>query len=265
MEGLINIDMDVEAEGEAVGEVPQNMTSKLSGQIQNEPFSVYMKQTIEPGLVDPETGEKIPEMVIETFMNQEKMYMKLPEQEDWIVQDLPFSPEFWKQQQDIQSDPLKTAQLMKEMGILLNYGNDVTVNDKDYYVVNATLDMDKFKEGYQQLLQQVLQGMPQGEYEQKIIQEVFENALLDYSYTDLINKETLISDIIYFDAQLQINMEIPRDEEQDASALQKFNINMKMKGNFTITDLGAPFNAPDVSNAKKLEIAESETQSTPNN
>ena len=48
---------------------------------------------------------KIPEMVMETFMNQEKMYMKLPEQEDWLVQDLPFSPEFWKQQQDIQSDP----------------------------------------------------------------------------------------------------------------------------------------------------------------
>jgi hypothetical protein len=96
---------------------------------------------------------------------------------------------------------------MKEMGIFLNYGNDVTVNDTDYYVVNATLDMDKFKEGYQQILQQVMQGMSQDpasespEDMQKQLMEVFENALIDYSYSVLINKETLISDIIYFDAQ----------------------------------------------------------------
>lgn len=270
MEGLFKIDMDVEADGEAVEETPQNMTSKVSGQIQNDPLSVYMKQTIDSGIVDPETGEKISEMVVETFMNQEKMYMKLPEQEDWIVQDMPFSPEFWKQQQDIQSDPLKAAALMKEMGIFLNYGNDVTVNDTDYYVVNATLDMDKFKEGYQKLFQQVLQGMPQeannGSPESmQEIQEVFENALLDYSYSVLINKETLISDIIYFDAQLQMTMEIPRGEEPDVSAPQEFNMNMKMKGDFTITDLGGPFNAPDVSTAKELEIPELETPPASNN
>jgi hypothetical protein len=265
MEGLFKIDMDVRADGEAVGEAPQNMTSKLTGQIQNEPFSVYMKQTIDSNIVDPETGEKIPEMVMETFMNQEKMYMKLPEQEDWLVQDLPFSPEFWKQQQDIQSDPLKAAELMKEMGIFLNYGNDVTVNDTDYYVVNATLDMDKFKEGYQQILQQVMQGMSQDpasespEDMQKQLMEVFENALIDYSYSVLINKETLISDIIYFDAQLQLTMEIPRDEEPDVSEPQEFKMNMKMKGDFTITDLGGPFKAPVVSNAKKLETPELET------
>ena len=47
------------------------MTSKLTGQIQNEPFSVYMKQTIDSNIVDPETGEKSRKW-LETFMNQEK-------------------------------------------------------------------------------------------------------------------------------------------------------------------------------------------------
>ena len=189
--------------------------------------------------------------------------MKLPEQEDCSCRSP--SPRNSGTTAGYPVGPLKAAELMKEMGIFLNYGNDVTVNDTDYYVVNATLDMDKFKEGYQQILQQVMQGMSQDpasespEDMQKQLMEVFENALIDYSYSVLINKETLISDIIYFDAQLQLTMEIPRDEEPDVSEPQEFKMNMKMKGDFTITDLGGPFKAPVVSNAKKLETPELET------
>ncbi len=269
MEGLFKMELVLTADGKTIEEAPQNMASKVSGQIQNDPFSVYMKQTVDSGIVEPETGKELPEMIVETFMNEEKMYLKLPEQEDWLVQDMPFTPEFWKKQQDIQSDPLKAATLMKEMGIFLNFGNDVTVNGANYYVVNATLDMDKFKEGYQQLMGQALQGMSQtspggSEDMQKQIQEVFENALLDYSYSVLINKETLISDIIYFDAQLQLAMEIPETPAPGSEPVdgtpQKFNMNMKMKGDFTITDLGGPFNAPDVSATKELNALQPETQ-----
>ncbi len=258
MEGLFNIDMDVTMDGKADEQMPINVTSKLNGQIQNDPFQVYMNQTITPaGDNDLEAA------VVETYMNQEKMYINVPEQ-GWIVQDMPFSPEFWKQQQDIQSDPLKTAAQMKEMGILLNFGNDVTVNDKDYYVVNATLDMDKFKQGYQQILQQAMQGMPQDAVSEdpadieRQMQELLENAKLDYNYSVLINKETLVSDIIKFDARMEMAMENPEpvntDGEQADNVPQKINMDMKMKGDIAITELGGSFITPDISSAKEMTI-----------
>jgi len=157
---------------------------------------------------------------------------------------------------------MKAAALMKEMGILLNFGNDVTVNNVNYYVVNATLDMNKFKQGYQKIFQQALQGMPQDaasgspEDIQKQMQKFFENAKLDYSYSVLINKETLISDIINFDARLEFAMENPgpvnTDEEQNGDAPKELKVDMKLKGEMTITGLGDPFNAPDVSAAKEM-------------
>jgi len=258
MEGLFNIDMDITADDKAVDEAPKNVTSKLSGQIQNDPFQVYMSQTI-----TPVAENNIPEVVVETYMNQEKMYIKVPGQ-DWIVQDMPFSPEFWKQQQDIQSDPLKAVAQMKEMGILLNYGNDVTVNGTDYYVVNATLDMDKFRQGYQNSFQQATQGIPQDTASgdpadlQKQMQELFENADMEYNYSVLINKETLISDIIKFDARIEMTMENPEPvktgEEQQDSEPQEVHMNIKLNGDITVTGLGSPFNTPDLSGAIEMAI-----------
>lgn len=258
MEGLFNIDMDITADGKAVDEAPKNITSKLSGQIQNDPFQVYLSQTITPVVEN-----NIPEMVVETYLDQEKMYIKIPGQ-SWIVQDVPFTPEFWKQQQDIQSDPLKAVAQMKEMGILLNYGNDVTVNGTDYYVLNATLDMDKFKQGYQNLFQQAAQGMPQDLAPdapadmQKQMQELFENAVMEYNYSVLINKETLISDIISFDARIEMTMKNPEPvveggEQQDGEP-QEVHMKMKLNGDITISGLGDPFNTPDLSGAKEMTI-----------
>jgi len=191
MQGLVNTAMTITEDGKAYQETPLNLTTKLTGQIQNEPLQVYMQQTIEP-----ESGEEVPAMVVETYMNQEKIYTKTLGQ-DWIVQDMPFSKEFWEQQQDIQSDPLKAAAQMKEMGILLNYGNDVTVNGEDYYVVNAVQDMSKFKQSYQKIAEQITQGMPQDEYAgssaemQEQMQKFFDQAKMDYFYSVLINKKTL--------------------------------------------------------------------------
>lgn len=254
MEGLFKIAMDITADGKAIDQAPKNITSKLTGQIQNKPFQVYMQQTVTPG-----AGDKIPEVVVETYMNQEKMYIKAPGQ-GWIVQDMPFSPEFWKQQQDIQSNPLKAAAQMKEMGILLNFGNDVKVNGKDYYVVNATLDMNKFKQGYQKLFQQAMQGMPQSADSkspaeiQSQMQKIFENAKIDYDYSILINKKTLISDIVNFDARIKMAMENPapgkKDGEQKDNTPNEINMDMSVKGDITIANLGGSFNAPDVSGAK---------------
>lgn len=262
MEGVFNIAMDITADGKAVEQAPQNMTTKLTGQIQNDPFQVYMKQAIDPG-----TGDNVPEMVVETYMDQEKMYIKAPGQ-DWLVQDMPFSPEFWKQQQDIQTDPLKAGEMMKELGILLNFGNDVTVNSQEYYVLNAALDMNKFMEGSQKIFQQAIQGMPQGTTAspadlQGQLQKLLENARLDFNYSVLINKKTLINDIVKFDGRMEMTMEnpvpAPAGEQQEGNAPKEIKMDMKFKGDITITELGGSFNAPDVSSAKEMNLQELNT------
>ncbi|MCG9966758.1 copper amine oxidase N-terminal domain-containing protein [Pelotomaculum terephthalicicum JT] len=259
MEGLFNIDMDIQEDGKAVEQAPKNVTSKLTGQIQNDPFQVYMKQTVVPEAADNNT-EAIDEAIVETYMNQDKMYIKAPGQ-DWTVMDMPFSPEFWKQQQDIQSDPLKAAELMKEMGILLNFGNDMTIANKDYYVVNATIDMNKFMQGYPKIIAQAMQGVPQGTASgnpadlQKQMEELLKNATLDYNYSVLINKETMLSEIVKYDARLIMSFENPVSEEANGAekdnAPKVMKIDMKLTGDINITDMGGAFNAPDVSAAKE--------------
>jgi hypothetical protein len=242
-----------------------NLNVKLTGQIQNKPMQVYIQQKIVP-----EFDDKMPEMVVETYMTEEKMYVKAPEQE-WVVQDLPFLPEFWEQQQDIQSDPLKAAAQMEEMGILLNFGNDVSINNNQYYVINATLDMDKFRQGYQKLLQQAIQSMPQGsdtgdpELMHKQMQKLLSNSTVDYYYTVYVNKETMITDVIKFEARLDLNMNLPEtaetDDKQEKSELpQKMNMKLLMQGQFNIGNLGSSFVAPDVSNAREINPLEDEAR-----
>jgi hypothetical protein len=260
MQGHFNIDVITMADGETYGQAPISMDTSLTGQIQYDPMQIYIKQAIKPV-----SEEDVSAMDIETYMTIEKIYIKTPGQE-WIVQDMPFSPEFWKQQQDIQSDPLKAVEQMKEMGILLNYGNDVSVNGENYYVLNATLDMEKFKQSFQKIFQQAMQGMAPDENSgnsidiQKQIQKVFEEAKLDFKETILVNKKTLFSDIVKLDAWMEMSMENPAQAEQGQqekdNGPKEIKMNIKMNGEFTISNPGDPFNAPDVSGAKEMKSLE---------
>jgi hypothetical protein len=261
MEGLININMNLSTDGKTVEQAPANMITKLTGQIQNNPLQIYMNQIMSV----PGAGDANQETAVEMFMTQENMYIKLPGQE-WMVSPMPFSPEFWKQQQDIQSDPLKAAAMMKEMGILLNFGNDIVVNGTDYYVVNAAMDMKKFKQGYEKMIQQVVQSMPQEASVnpaemQLMIQKILQNSQFDYNYSVLINKKTLLSDIVKFDGHMIITMDIPQTGQAEADtgavAPGEMKIDMTFKGDMSISDLGGEFKAPDVSAAVNM------TQQTP--
>ncbi len=258
MEGLISINMNLSADGQAVEQAPANMTTKLTGQIQNDPLQVYVNQIVEmPGLEGANQ-----ETAVEMYMTQDKMYIKAPGQ-GWMASAMPFSPEFWKQQQDIQSDPLKAAALMKEMGILLNFGNDTVVDGTDYYVVNAAMDMDKFKQSYESMIQQAVQGLPQEESVdsaemQLMIEKILQNAQFNYVYSVLINKETLLSDIIRFDGHMIITMDNPEAGQTEGETVGdepgEIKIDMTFKGDMYISELGGEFIAPDISTAQDLNM-----------
>jgi hypothetical protein len=262
MDGTYDIDLEIMEDGKPVEDSPQNMSMSLYGQIQNDPLQVYTVQKINGG----EDGQ-IPEMVIEMYMDGEKMYMKMPEQ-DWLAMELPFSPEFWKEQQDIQSDPLQAISQMKEMGILVNFGNDTTVGGKDYYVVNAALDTDNFRERFQKLYQQAMQAAASGVAQenpddmQAQLQKIIESAQMEYFYSILINKETFMSDFINLDARVGLTVENPEPDTNDngVSNPKEIRIKCDMKGSFAISGLGDPFKAPVIdNNVKDME----QTQVTP--
>jgi len=251
MDGNMNVVINMEADGVKVTAEPMKMDMQLKGQIQNEPMQIYMQQLITAAT---ETG--MPETAVETYMTTDKMYIKMPEQ-GWIAQDMPFSPDFWQQQQDIQSNPIQAAEQMKEMGMFMNFGNDVTVGEQDYYVVNATLDMEKFREALPQMMQQVVQGVSgtgdaQNPELNQVMQQMLESMDMEYFYTVLINKDTLITDVINLDARIKMDVEagtVGDGEQQEPKVLK---IDMNMSGEIKITDPGMPFNAPDVSDAKAM-------------
>jgi hypothetical protein len=256
MEGSIDYDMNFSQAGADEEKMPAKFSSQIYSQYQNKPFAVYMKQTI-----NIDNKELMPgDTVIETYMTPEKMYMKLPQQE-WTVQAMPFPAEFWKQQQDIQSDPIKAVAQMKEFGMLFNFANDENINGNDYYVINATMDMEKFMQGYQKIVSQIVQNLPAEGQEvgsvqemQDLMQKMLENMVIDSYYTTYINKDTLVSDIVKFNMKINIIMDLPGVEEsggeQEKSSLHNINISINTLGDFYIKDCGKPFAAPDISKAK---------------
>ena len=239
MAGDIKMTMGMEADGEKMEGSPLSMNTKLEGQIQSNPMQVSMKMKMTP--LDKGV---VPETTMETYMTEDRMYMKAPGQE-WMVQDLPFSKDFWNQQKDIQSDPLKAVAQMKEMGMLLNFGNDLTLNGQEYYVINTTLDMNKFRQGYQKIVGQIMQSVPQTtganpEEMQSFMEKIMDKMSIDHYYTAYINKKTLICDVINIDAKMNMTFnpaefakEISPDPQNNPSGEkvpQEIKINMVLQG-----------------------------------
>ncbi len=258
MSGEINTALDTVVDGKKMNESPMKMVTSMEGQYQNNPMQVYMLVRVSPV---EEAG--IPETVMETYVTESKIYTKSPGQE-WIAQDMPFPAEFWKEQQDIQSDPIKAVQQMKDLGMLVNFGNDVVINGQEYYTINSTIDMDKFREGYQDIIDQFLSGLPAAnganpEETQKMMQQVMDSMKMDYFYTAYINKETLISDIIKLDITMEMSIkpsEFPgmAGEGAEGDVPEEIVTSMAMQGEIKIGDLGKPFIAPDISNAVEMAV-----------
>jgi hypothetical protein len=253
MDGSFIIDMDMSADGQQ--QISMNgLTTTMSGQIQNQPMEVYLIQTMELPIL---LGQEDSQMIMETYMTEEKMYFKSSDQ-PWTVQDMVIPPEFWQEQQNIQSNPLEAAAQMKEMGIILTFSDDVVVDDKEYYVVNALLDMDSFREAGLQIMEQVMGSMPNQDIDlaklEEIIDQILSEGKIDYYYTSLINKETFISDILLLDMKFDLPISLPEIADSftddDTTALpQTMHIKMKMTGEFRIKDIGKPFEAPNVKDA----------------
>lgn len=258
MQGTLNTNMKITTDGKDTGNLLTDIKTDLTGQFQNNPLKFYIKQNIKPGA----SAAGIQEMTVEMLMDQENLYMNMPGV-GWTVQKNPVPAELLKQQMDIQSDPLKAAAQMKEMGILMNYGNAAILDGKNYYVVNCTLDMNKFKEGFQKIIGQILKNAPvspantsQEEF-QSFIQKLQDSMKIEYFYTVYINKDTLVSDIVKLDMKIDFTLDVPAPQGNatpgQGQPPKKISTSQNTEGELKVFDLGKPFVEPDVTNAKPLE------------
>lgn len=265
MQGALDMNIKLDGGGEEMPGGAQKIKSQFYGQMQNDPMKAYTKQTLQPEASIP----GLDGTTIETYMTGSKIYMKMPGLDQWTVMDMPFPADFIKQQQDIQSNPLKAVEQMKEIGMLCNFGNDVTRDGQEYYVVNAALDMEKFMEGYQKIIGDVVKSLPadlnKGQDVQGVMQELLKNMKLDYYCTTYINKKTLMSDFISFDMKLDFTIDPSmfgiKDEKTGNAVI---SMQEDITGEFKITGTDKPFVEPDVSAAIPADqLMAPETAKTP--
>lgn len=258
MTGKMDNSMEMLIDGKAPSEdMPSNMNSiiNIEGYYQQKPIEIYMKQDIEMIDIPEEQKENIPtNMTVESYITEEAMYMSLPE-EGWVEFPMVMDPEVFKQQMNNNSDPAQVGKLMEEFGIILNFGNDINIDGNDYYVINGSMDMDKFRQGQEKLMKDILPSINKMETDnaeetekiQQDMMKVMENMEMDYKYSIFINKTTFLTDRIDLNANVKIQMDDIIDGET-----KNISIKTKMKGTTWIEDYGTEFSAPDVSNAKKM-------------
>ena len=230
------------------------LTTTMTGQIQQKPLQAYLIQRVEfPEFLGLEDSQ----LVTETYMTEDKMYIK-SQDGSWTVQEMPLPAEFWQQQQNLQSNPLEITTQMTELGGTLSFSDNTTIDGKDYYVVNATYDMDDLRSVYSQVFQQVMSSMPYQteDYEKikQVIEKFLENAKMNYLYKSFINKETFLSEKGQLDMKLDFTIDLSEiaQEELSSEIPQKLQMKIDLQGQFNIIDAGKPFTAPDVKDAVPL-------------
>lgn len=258
MTGKMNNNIEMLIDGKDPSEdVPGNMNSiiNIEGYYQQTPVEIYMKQDIEMLDIPEEQKENMPDnMTVESYITEEAMYMNLPEQ-GWVEFPMMMDPEVFKQQMNNNSDPAQVAKLMEDFGIILNFGNDINIDGIDYYVINGSMDMEKFRQGQEKLMKDILPSInkmetdntEEAEKMQEDMMKVIRNMEMDYKYSIFINKETFLTDRIDLNGNVKIKMDDTIDGET-----KNISMKMKIKGTTWIKDYGTEFIAPDVSSAKKM-------------
>ncbi|NLV16619.1 MAG: copper amine oxidase N-terminal domain-containing protein [Syntrophomonadaceae bacterium] len=250
----VNTDMKLSMGIESAPEgTPQSMDMNMvmDMAMQQEPVLIYVKTTVDmppiEGVSDMPTA-----MISETFMNQDGMYMTVPGQEGWFKMDL--------QGLDIQAlmeasadanDPIKSMEMMKDFGAIINLGNDQNKEDQEYWVVNITLTPDSFEKLFQSLMGQMPAmydtGIPEAD---AMIQTLFDNIQADMTYASWINKSTMITD--YMDIAAQVDFNLP-PVTIDGVTSNAINMSIQVDAFFEMYDMGEPITFPDVSDAADIQ------------
>lgn len=239
----MNMDMDmlVKEDGK---EVAQKMDAKYDvvAYNSNNPVQLYVIQKMKMNLPGIDTSG-IPEITTESVINEQGMYMKLPEQE-WIKIDIEGLDMKALMQQSSTQDPVAAIKLMKDLGMSTVFANDAERDGKKYYVIRSSAGNNIFQS---EAMQKIF-NMP-GINQIPQLKEILDNIDLTMNYSTWINQETLYSEYMELQGTMFIDLKIPDSEEQ-------MKMNARMAAKYKISDFGTPISVPDVSKAKEMDLSQ---------
>lgn len=242
------IDMDIiaKAAGEEDQTMKMNMASDLEAWLQNEPLLMYMKQ--KTVMNAPESPTPEPQTVtMEMVFNEDGMFMNMPET-GWLKMDLEDLNMEELMKQSMSQDPTAVMEQIKEMGMSLTFANDQQKEGKDYWILNATMGGDLFKNDY---FNNIMQQMPALENDEDMdMQKLLESMELDFVYTIWVDQATFYNDYMELAGKMKYSMDIPVTEQIPASTMVMI---MAMQGNYIISDYGLEFTVPEIKDARDYE------------
>ncbi|MGI6413478.1 MAG: stalk domain-containing protein [Syntrophomonadaceae bacterium] len=245
---VVNAKYDMDVTMEQEGKEPENMLiksdSQIEGWVQMEPILMYLKQMTTVNMPEaPQPGTQ--ELEMEMLLNEEGMYMTMPEI-GWVKLDFMGSDLQDLLQQSMTEDPAATMQQMKDMAMSVSFANDQEVEGAKYWVVKARLGNDALESDY---YTQILEKLPVMDNDQQL-KELMDSLLIDMSYLTWINQETLFNDYMEVNGAIRMKMDIPATGE---NAGGNMFMAMNMDADYALSDYGQSFTIPDVSQAISWE------------
>jgi len=255
----------------------------IEGIFQYEPMAMYMKQTMKMPLdelgLSPEELEAsglAEEMVTEMVWFENAIYQKSPMSDQWVFQDLTEMKDLFNFDDLMQMTPQQSIELMNKAGVINVFGEDVEKDGREYFTIKNYIDADSFRSLMEEVLGKIdlasfmaafgaqSEGAEDiGAQFEKVIEVILNNMAIDYYVDTLIDKETLLSDYMSIDLNMEIDVkqlidamaemsEIDEDEKAEIPE-GPMNLRLKMKGDYQLSDYGVELELPDLSNAISQE------------
>lgn len=241
MEGNMTVKMNISGIEEEGLPGQLAMDSDLYAYYQKEPLAIYTKQVLNmTGL--PEMPPEATNVVVEALLMDDTYYINMPDM-GWTKMNLGELGLNELMEEMNNQDPANMLKQMQDFGMVSNYGNDVTIDGQKYWIINTSIDKDKFMDEYNK----VLKDLPIPEIPE--INDILSKFDLDMKYSSLINMDTYMTD--YMDMDMTMKMSMPLPEENNSEVLDML---MNIKGRFIINSDPVDFVLPDVSSAVELEI-----------
>ena len=240
MEGSMDFRMNMSGIEEEGFPVDMTMNSKLYAHYEKEPLAIYTKQILSvkaPVDIPPELSTVETEAVV----TADTYYLNSPEI-GWIKMDFAELGLGDLMQTFNNQDPGTLLKQMQDFGLNPVFDNDKIINGQNYWVINVSIDKDKFLNEYKKVLGTL--PIPDiSEFDEEVT-SILNDAVFDISYVNYINTDSFMTDFMEMDMNLK--MVIPSPEE---NSNEKLDVNMNVSGKFNIKEADPNFQFPDVSSA----------------
>jgi hypothetical protein len=251
----VNISMDMEITNVAKQETVHAITNMdMYMAMHQQPLIAYIKTTIDSPAV-PEAHDLALSATTEVFMNEEGMFMTLPEEEGWFKMSIPGMDMKTLIEQSNTNDPIASMKMMQESGAIMSFGDDQERDGRSYWVINVTMGAESFNKLFESVMNQ-MPTMPEMEDGQdfnqdmtQMMQTLFKNMKADIVYRVWVDQANLVPTFMDLEANIDLKMPATTFGDEVSDPIEMHLIETAY---YEIYDIGEPFDIPDVSQARDL-------------